>query len=95
MLADGTRIQLLWALIDRELSVNELAGEVAPEAARTEAYTWPLTALVGGIALGAAASGAIADSAGWQTAVLVAAVAAACGTVVSAGRRATLMPASS
>jgi DNA-binding transcriptional ArsR family regulator len=28
MLADGTRIQLLWALIDRELSVNELAGEV-------------------------------------------------------------------
>ena len=72
---------------------NELAGEVAPESARTEAYTWPLTALVGGIALGAAAAGAIADSAGWQTAVLVAAVAAACGTVVSAGRRATLSPA--
>jgi DNA-binding transcriptional ArsR family regulator len=28
MLADSTRIQLLWALIDRELSVNELAAEV-------------------------------------------------------------------
>ena len=28
MLADNTRIQLLWALIDRELSVNELAAEV-------------------------------------------------------------------
>ena len=28
MLADSTRIQLLWALIDRELSVNELASEV-------------------------------------------------------------------
>lgn len=28
MLADSTRIQLLWALIDRELSVNELATEV-------------------------------------------------------------------
>lgn len=28
MLADSTRIQLLWALIDRELSVNELAGEI-------------------------------------------------------------------
>lgn len=28
MLADSTRIQLLWALIDRELSVNELANEV-------------------------------------------------------------------
>ena len=48
---------------------------VAPAGARTEAYTWPLTALVGGIALGAAAAGAIADSASWQTAVLVAALA--------------------
>ncbi|GAA4745818.1 metalloregulator ArsR/SmtB family transcription factor [Modestobacter marinus] len=28
MLADSTRIHLLWALIDRELSVNELAAEV-------------------------------------------------------------------
>ncbi len=29
MLADGTRIRILWALIGRELSVNELAAEVA------------------------------------------------------------------
>ena len=58
---------------------NEMAGLVAPEGARTEAYTWPLTALVAGIALGAAAAGAIADAASWQTAVLVAAVAAGCG----------------
>ena len=29
MLSDATRIQLLWALIDRELSVNELADHVA------------------------------------------------------------------
>jgi DNA-binding transcriptional ArsR family regulator len=28
MLADGTRIRILWALIDRELSVNELASQV-------------------------------------------------------------------
>ncbi|KQS66663.1 ArsR family transcriptional regulator [Modestobacter sp. Leaf380] len=28
MLSDATRIQLLWALIDRELSVNELAAQV-------------------------------------------------------------------
>jgi DNA-binding transcriptional ArsR family regulator len=28
MLADGTRIRILWALIDRELSVNELATQV-------------------------------------------------------------------
>jgi MFS family permease len=72
---------------------NELAGLVAPAGARTEAYTWPLTALVAGIALGAAASGALADATSWQTAVLAAAVAAALGAVVSAGRRATLVPA--
>jgi len=33
MLADGTRIQILWALIDRELPVNDLAtrvGKAAP-----------------------------------------------------------------
>jgi DNA-binding transcriptional ArsR family regulator len=28
MLSDATRIQLLWALADRELSVNDLAGRV-------------------------------------------------------------------
>jgi DNA-binding transcriptional ArsR family regulator len=28
MLADGTRIQILWALIDRELPVNELAESI-------------------------------------------------------------------
>ena len=28
MLADGTRVRILWALIGRELSVNELAVEV-------------------------------------------------------------------
>lgn len=33
MLADGTRLRLLWALVDRELSVTELAehvGKAAP-----------------------------------------------------------------
>jgi DNA-binding transcriptional ArsR family regulator len=32
MLADATRVQLLWALADRELSVNDLAGRVAKPA---------------------------------------------------------------
>lgn len=32
MLADGTRVRLLWALRDRELSVNELADEVGKAA---------------------------------------------------------------
>ena len=33
---------------------NELVGGVAPPGMRTEAYTWPITAFVGGIAIGAA-----------------------------------------
>ncbi len=72
---------------------NELAGLVAPAGARTEAYTWPLTALVAGIALGAATSGALADATSWQAAVLAATGAAAIGAAVSTGRRATLVPA--
>jgi DNA-binding transcriptional ArsR family regulator len=28
MLADGTRIQILWALIDREMPVGELAAAI-------------------------------------------------------------------
>jgi len=32
MLADGTRVQLLWALVDRELSVTELADHVGKPA---------------------------------------------------------------
>ncbi len=72
---------------------NELVGSVAPEGSRTEAYTWPLTALVGGIAVGAAVSGALADATSWQVAVLGAAAAAAAGAVVSTSRRATLAPA--
>lgn len=32
MLADPTRVQVLWALVDRELSVNELADTVGKRA---------------------------------------------------------------
>lgn len=32
MLADATRVQVLWALVDREASVNELAGHVGKPA---------------------------------------------------------------
>ena len=33
MLSDATRVQLLWALVDRELSVNQLADTVGKPAA--------------------------------------------------------------
>ena len=32
MLADPTRVQVLWALVDRELAVNDLAGQVGKAA---------------------------------------------------------------
>ena len=51
---------------------NELVGWVAPEGARTEAYTWPVTAFVGGIAIGSALAGAIVEGPGWRTAFVVA-----------------------
>jgi MFS family permease len=71
---------------------NELVGWVAPEGARTEAYTWPVTAFVGGIAIGSALAGAIVESASWRTAFLVAAAAAAVGTLIADARRGTVAP---
>jgi len=69
---------------------NELAGVVALPGYETEAFTWPLTALVSGVSLGAAAAGALADGPGWRAAVAAAVVASAIGAVVTAARRSTL-----
>ena len=71
---------------------NELIGWVAPPGARTEAYTWPVTAFVGGIAIGSGLSGVIVEAASWQLAFVVGAAAAACGTLVAFTRRGTLSP---
>jgi hypothetical protein len=71
---------------------NELAGVVALPGSETEAFTWPLTALVSGVALGAAAAGALADGSGWRAGVLAAVVMSAAGALVSVGRRGTLRP---
>jgi MFS family permease len=74
-------------------SRNELAGVVAPADSETEAYAWPVTALVGGVALGAAAAGGIVEASGWRTAVVCGAAAAALGAAISLARRGTLEPA--
>jgi MFS family permease len=71
---------------------NEMVGWLAPEGARTEAYTWPLTAFVGGIAIGAALAGAIVEAASWRTAFLAAGAIAALGAVIAVGRRDTVAP---
>jgi MFS family permease len=71
-------------------SRNELAGVVAPPDAETEAFTWPLTAMVAGVSLGAGVAGALADASGWRAPVLVAVAAAALGTLVAVTRNHTL-----
>ncbi|HEX6023007.1 MAG TPA: MFS transporter [Solirubrobacter sp.] len=72
---------------------NELVGGVAPPGMRTEAYTWPITAFVGGIAVGAALAGALVEGPGWRVAFLVAAAFAALGALVAVVRRRTVIPA--
>ena len=69
---------------------NEMIGWVAPPDARTEAYTWPQTAFVGGIAVGAALAGAIVEASGPSPAFLVAAAVAALGAVLAIARRRTI-----
>jgi MFS family permease len=70
---------------------NELVGRVAPAGARTEAYTWPVTAFVGGISVGAALAGLIVEGPGWRTAFVIAAACAATGAVLAVSRRRTLV----
>jgi MFS family permease len=70
---------------------NELVGWVAPKGSHTEAYTWPVTAFVGGIAIGSALAGALVEQASWRVAFLVAAGFAAVGTLVAVGRRGTVV----
>ncbi len=72
---------------------NELVGGVAPPGMRTEAYTWPITAFVGGISIGAALAGVLVEGPGWRTAFVVAAGFAAAGAVLAVLRRRTVIPA--
>jgi hypothetical protein len=56
----------------------------------TEAFTWPLTALVAGVSLGAAAAGAVVEASSWSAGVLLAMAVAFVGAAVVLGRRRTL-----
>lgn len=62
---------------------NELAGMTAVPGSETEAYTWVLTAMVSGIALGAALGGALVDDPGWRTATAVAVALGAAGALMA------------
>jgi predicted MFS family arabinose efflux permease len=71
-------------------SRNQLIGEVSLPGTATEAFTWPLTALVAGVSLGAAAAGAVVESYSWTAGVLMAVAVAALGAGVLLARRETL-----
>jgi MFS family permease len=71
-------------------SGNQLVGDVAPTGALTEAFTWPITALVIGIAAGNAAAGALVEAADWRVSFLVGAGCAMFGSVLAFARRGTL-----
>jgi hypothetical protein len=61
---------------------NELVNPVAVPGRAAESFAWPLTALIVGISMGAAAAGALAQAHGWSTAVAVSIGAAAIGAVL-------------
>jgi MFS family permease len=71
---------------------NQVVGEIAAEGTVTEAYTWPITALVVGISAGNAAAGLIAGTAGWRESFLIASGAAVLGAVVAVAQRHRLAP---
>jgi hypothetical protein len=72
-------------------SRNQLVQRVTPVGTATEAFTWPLTALVAGVSLGAAVAGVIVESSSWTAAVLAASGVAAAGATIVLTRRRTLM----
>jgi predicted MFS family arabinose efflux permease len=74
-------------------SRNQLVEVVAPRGSATEAFTWPLTALVAGVSLGAVAAGALVEAYSWSAAVLAAVAVAAAGALLLFARRDTLTPA--
>ena len=71
-------------------SRNQLIETVAPRGTATEAFTWPLTALVAGVSLGAATAGSIVESYSWSAGVLAAVAMSAFGAFVLLARRGTL-----
>jgi predicted MFS family arabinose efflux permease len=71
-------------------SRNQLVERVALPGTATEAFTWPLTALVAGVSLGAAASGAVVEASSWSAGVVLAMAVALVGATVVLARRGTL-----
>jgi len=71
---------------------SELIASLAPAGTVTEAFLWPHTALLVGMSLGSAASGFVAQVAGWRAAVLAGAAGMALGAAWTLARRSAFAP---
>jgi MFS family permease len=71
-------------------SRNQLVERVSLPGTATEAFTWPLTALVAGVSLGAAAAGAVVEASSWSAGVVLAMAVAFVGAAIVLARRRTL-----
>jgi MFS family permease len=71
-------------------ATGALVGRLAPGGAMTEAYTWEMTAVVLGFALGGVLSGLIVENAGVPEAFATAAALAAAGALAAWARRSTM-----
>jgi MFS family permease len=71
-------------------ATSQLTGDVAAPGSATEAFTWPVTALLLGVGAGAAAGGALVEASGWRAGFVAVVVAGACCATLATLRGATL-----
>jgi MFS family permease len=71
-------------------AANQLVGEVAPAGAETEAYTWPVTAMLAGFAAGTAAGGGLVEHVDWHASFVAATCTGVLGALLAYGFRRTL-----
>ena len=69
---------------------NQLVGEVAPPGAETEAYTWPVTAMLAGFAAGTAVGGVLVEHVDWHACFVAAAASGLIGAALAYAFRRTL-----
>jgi len=69
---------------------NQLVGEVAPPGAVTEAYTWPVTAMIAGFAVGSATGGALVEAVDWHACFVAASLAGVLAALIAYSQRGTL-----
>jgi predicted MFS family arabinose efflux permease len=69
---------------------NQLVGQVAPPGAETEAYTWPVTAMLAGFAAGTAVGGTLVEHVDWHACFVAATITGMLGAALAYAFRHTL-----